>query len=296
MSGSPKRCHEESENCQYPHEGVEEEEEEGVETQNDGYGVSTTHLNCKNFKPELHNKRVDLILRRNGEYEETNQKESVAEKRGRRFEKELDGGMEVDHYGIQPRKKMQRSKGFPHVRFCADINRVNYSMAKISRQPSSIASRVLGVSFLYVPLKLLAITGKAEALSIVSHPRSFTETSRATPVSRPPTAMVVNARPLKRMKSRVTADLYDFLTFPSSVSSFASGPFRTNVRAFLSKHAILPPPSSLFPHLLTSQILFRVGDLDSPDSLARVVCLDIIEEDVAISRSIYCDQCRVVGE
>lgn len=109
--------------------------------------------------------------------------------------------------------------------------------------------------------------------------------------------MVVNVRPLKRMKSRVTADLYDFLTFPSLESVSANEPFRTNVRAFLSKYAMLPPPSSLFPHLLTWQIQFRVGDAaEGPDWLPTVVCLDIIEEDVAISRSVYCDQCRVVGE
>uniref|UniRef100_A0A5B6YRI8 Zinc finger PHD-type domain-containing protein n=2 Tax=Davidia involucrata TaxID=16924 RepID=A0A5B6YRI8_DAVIN len=107
--------------------------------------------------------------------------------------------------------------------------------------------------------------------------------------------MVVNGRPLKRMKRRVTADLNDFLTFPSGDAS-AVGSFRTSVRAFLSKHAILPPPSSLFPHLLTWQILFRVGDLtDGPDSSSSVVCLDVVEEDVARSRSVYCDQCRVVG-
>nr|GMC66764.1 PHD finger protein At1g33420 [Ipomoea batatas] len=115
--------------------------------------------------------------------------------------------------------------------------------------------------------------------------------------------MVVSGRPMKRMKRRVTADLYDFLTFPSpsdGVSSHAgsgAGPFRTNVRAFLSMHALLPPPSSLFPHLLTWQILFRVGDLTESggDSSPAVVYLDIVEEDVARSRSVYCDHCRVVG-
>lgn len=112
--------------------------------------------------------------------------------------------------------------------------------------------------------------------------------------------MVVNGRPLKRMKRRVTADLHDFFTFPSAGTgtgagpSGATGPFRTNVRDFLSKHALLPPPSSLFPHLLVWQVLFRAGDLtNGPDS---VVYLDIVEEDVARSRSVYCDQCRVVGE
>lgn len=109
--------------------------------------------------------------------------------------------------------------------------------------------------------------------------------------------MVVNGRPLKRMKRRVTADLNDFLTFPSGDSP-VDGPFRTSVRSFLAKHALLPPPSSLLPQLLTRQILFRVGDPAelSPDSAPATVCLDVVEENVARSRSVYCDQCRVVGE
>lgn len=116
------------------------------------------------------------------------------------------------------------------------------------------------------------------------------------------TDMVVNGRPLKRMKRRVTADLHDFLTFPSiDGSGSGSGPtepFRVNIRTFLSHHALLPPPSSLFPHLLTWQILFRVGDVNDGTELSTpvTVCLDVVEEDVARSRSVYCDQCRVVGE
>ncbi|KAJ0041362.1 hypothetical protein Pint_27565 [Pistacia integerrima] len=110
--------------------------------------------------------------------------------------------------------------------------------------------------------------------------------------------MVVNGRPLKRMKRRVTADLHDFLTFPS-IDGSGSGPtepFRVSVRTFLSHHALLPPPSSLFPHLLTWQIQFRVGDFTDGTELSPVtVCLDVVEEDVARSRSVYCDQCRVVG-
>ncbi|KAH6833828.1 hypothetical protein C2S53_009837 [Perilla frutescens var. hirtella] len=111
--------------------------------------------------------------------------------------------------------------------------------------------------------------------------------------------MVVNGRPTKRLvKRRVTADLSDFLTFPSAgdlESPAAAKPFRTAVGAFLTKHALLPPPSSLFPHLLTWKILFRVGDLAGDDGGPAVVCLDVVEEDVARSRSVYCDQCRVVG-
>lgn len=107
----------------------------------------------------------------------------------------------------------------------------------------------------------------------------------------------MNGRPMKRLKRRVTADLNDFLRFPEEGNIAGSGPFRTTVKAFLSKHALLPPPSSLFPHLMTWQIRFRVGDLtDGDDSFPSVVCLDVIEEDVARSRSVYCDQCRVVGE
>ncbi|GLT26666.1 hypothetical protein SLA2020_017150 [Shorea laevis] len=112
--------------------------------------------------------------------------------------------------------------------------------------------------------------------------------------------MVVNGGPMKRMKSRVTADLYDFLTFPSSApgSGFLL-PFRANIKTFLARHALVPPPSSLFPYLMTWQMLFRVGDVvtmdASPDSFPTTVCLDVVEEDVARSRSVYCDQCRVVG-
>ncbi|CAI9090444.1 OLC1v1025220C1 [Oldenlandia corymbosa var. corymbosa] len=121
--------------------------------------------------------------------------------------------------------------------------------------------------------------------------------------------MVVNGRPLKRLKRRVTADLNDFLTFPASGDSSpvdtpaGSGPFRTCVQAFLARHALIPHASSLFPlfpHLMTRQVLFRVGDLTLPDiggssPSPAVVCLDVVEEDVTRSRSVYCDQCRVVG-
>ncbi|XP_065849593.1 PHD finger protein At1g33420-like [Euphorbia lathyris] len=107
--------------------------------------------------------------------------------------------------------------------------------------------------------------------------------------------MVVNGRPLKRMKRRVTADLCDFLTFPSGFES-PRGPFRSNIKVFLTEHALFPPPSTLFPHLMTWQISFRVGDMtEGLDSTPAVVSLDIVEEDVAKSRSVYCDHCRVVG-
>ncbi|XP_047310921.1 PHD finger protein At1g33420 [Impatiens glandulifera] len=108
--------------------------------------------------------------------------------------------------------------------------------------------------------------------------------------------MVVNGRSMKRMKRRVTADLSNFHTFPSTGDA-SVGPFRNSVRAFLSSHATLPPPASLFPDLLPWQILLRVGDLSSEgvDSPPAIICLDVVEEDVAGSVSVYCDQCRVVG-
>ncbi|XP_021734725.1 PHD finger protein At1g33420-like [Chenopodium quinoa] len=111
--------------------------------------------------------------------------------------------------------------------------------------------------------------------------------------------MVVNARSLKRMKRRVTAEFPDFLSFPAPGSGqrIAGAPFRSNIKAFLARHALLPPPSSLLPHLVTWQVLFRAGDSpESPvNSSPPVVCVDVVEEDVARSRSVYCDQCRVVG-
>ena len=105
------------------------------------------------------------------------------------------------------------------------------------------------------------------------------------------------------MKRRVTADLYDFLTFPAAGDSFCGGgaavePFRKGIQSFLTDHARITFPPSLFPSLMTWQILFRVGELvDGPDLSPAMVTLDIVEEDVTRSRSsVYCDQCRVVGE
>ncbi|XP_004512621.1 PHD finger protein At1g33420-like isoform X2 [Cicer arietinum] len=108
---------------------------------------------------------------------------------------------------------------------------------------------------------------------------------------------VTGEKLLNRPKRKPT---FDFHTFPPpSEVNFSGEPFRTNVRSFLTKHALLPPQSALFPHLLTWQIMFRIGGDDSnavvEDGLEPVVCLDVVEEDVARSRSVYCDQCRVVG-
>ena len=104
------------------------------------------------------------------------------------------------------------------------------------------------------------------------------------------------------MKRRVTVDLHDFLTFPSAVDGISvelDGPFRSNVRSFLSKHARMPSmfAPALFPHLMTWQIAFRIGESNGQDAtIEPVVALDVVEEDVTASRSVYCDHCRVVGE
>ncbi|KAL6976546.1 hypothetical protein U1Q18_025337, partial [Sarracenia purpurea var. burkii] len=59
----------------------------------------------------------------------------------------------------------------------------------------------------------------------------------------------------------------------------------TSVRAFLA----LSPPADVAD-------LFRIGDLtaDDPNGSPTVVCLDVVE-DVARSRSVYCEQCRIIG-
>ncbi|KAL9269842.1 PHD finger protein-like protein [Drosera capensis] len=108
--------------------------------------------------------------------------------------------------------------------------------------------------------------------------------------------MVVNARSVTPiMKRRVTADLPDIHTFPSSSTSSSSiraAPFRVRVIEFLRKHAASPPPSSLSPKLMCLQVLLRIGEAEDQ----VVVGLDVVEEEVArSSRSVYCDQCRVVG-
>ncbi|KAK6937936.1 Zinc finger, PHD-finger [Dillenia turbinata] len=104
--------------------------------------------------------------------------------------------------------------------------------------------------------------------------------------------MVVNDRPLKRIKRRPLADLQDFHSFPAAGDDVV--PFREGVQRFLSKHAGAPLPSSLFSKLLIWQIMLNISS--SGDDLSpQIAALDVVEEDVTRSRSIYCDQCRVVG-
>ncbi|XP_020106701.1 PHD finger protein At1g33420-like [Ananas comosus] len=117
--------------------------------------------------------------------------------------------------------------------------------------------------------------------------------------------MTVHGRPLKRAKLRVTADLCDFLAFPAGGGvEFFRGPFRENVRAFLSRRArIAPPPRAASAtaaeseRLVTWRIAFRVGKMDGgfAQDAAAAVELDVVEEDVARSSKIYCEHCRVTG-
>jgi hypothetical protein len=97
--------------------------------------------------------------------------------------------------------------------------------------------------------------------------------------------MTVNPRPAKRIKRRVTADLCDFSTFASSLDQPYTGPFRINVKQFLSRYA-----------LMRWQMNFRVRQSRRATSDPLVVTLDVVEEDVASCQKIYCEHCRVVGQ
>lgn len=105
-----------------------------------------------------------------------------------------------------------------------------------------------------------------------------------------------------RRSNRISADLYDFTTFPAEEingDSTTLPPFRDGVRTFLATHArVTFPPSTLFSSLMTWQIMLRPGDsTDGSDLSSKLVSLDVVEEDVTrSSRSVYCDHCRVVGE
>ncbi|BAC07324.1 putative male sterility 1 protein [Oryza sativa Japonica Group] len=113
--------------------------------------------------------------------------------------------------------------------------------------------------------------------------------------------MVVNSRPLKRARTRVEAR--DFAGFPPAGDGGAAGTFREAVRGFLARYARLLPLPSIFspaaaaapPHLLTWRVSLRVGEEGDEEGGGGAVELNVVEEDVLRSRSVYCDQCRVVG-
>ena len=114
--------------------------------------------------------------------------------------------------------------------------------------------------------------------------------------------MVVNGRPLKRARAR--AEARDIAGFPAAGDGGAAGTFREAVRGFLAKHARLLPLPSIFspaaaaapPHLLIWRVSLRVGEAGEEETGGGRVELNVVEEDVLRSRSVYCDQCRVVGE
>ena len=113
---------------------------------------------------------------------------------------------------------------------------------------------------------------------------------------------MVNGRPLKRARARVEAR--DIAGFPAAGDGGAAGTFREAVRGFLAKHARLLPLPSIFspaaaaapPHLLIWRVSLRVGEAGEEETGGGRVELNVVEEDVLRSRSVYCDQCRVVGE
>ncbi|EOA37671.1 hypothetical protein CARUB_v10012280mg [Capsella rubella] len=123
-------------------------------------------------------------------------------------------------------------------------------------------------------------------------------------------AVMNGGRAAKRARrcNRISADLYDFSTFPSpeeinnggDSTTAALPPFRDGIRTFLATHArVTFPPSTLFSSLVTWQIMLRPGDSTGDggsDLSSRLISLDVVEEDVTrSSRSVYCDHCRVVG-
>ncbi|KAM1005427.1 hypothetical protein ACFX13_002404 [Malus domestica] len=107
--------------------------------------------------------------------------------------------------------------------------------------------------------------------------------------------MVINDRPPKHARTRVTVDLPDFFAFPPLQNDGVDPlPFRDSVRRFLICHThVTCTSSSLFLTLVMSQILLQVGHLGDRTA---VLPLDVVEEDVTRSRrSVYYDQCLVVG-
>ncbi|ERM99751.1 hypothetical protein AMTRI_Chr11g102060 [Amborella trichopoda] len=106
--------------------------------------------------------------------------------------------------------------------------------------------------------------------------------------------MAVNTRPFKKPKRRVIADLVPFHEFQATVAGFSGdfdGPFRSNIKAFISKFS-QSSPFSPYIYFITWHIMFRVFDQCGDE---KVITLSIVEEDVRHSKYVYCDHCRVVG-
>ncbi|XP_074558511.1 PHD finger protein At1g33420-like [Curcuma longa] len=100
----------------------------------------------------------------------------------------------------------------------------------------------------------------------------------------------------------VTAAPFDLVTFPDDDGAVGlDGPFRENIRLLLSLHGRpLAPPSD--PRVLVHRLrrsaasahLEGGSDDGHEGTPAPDVELYVLEEDVLRSKSIYCDQCRVV--
>ncbi|MFS7935427.1 putative cytochrome P450 [Helianthus anomalus] len=103
------------------------------------------------------------------------------------------------------------------------------------------------------PLQLSSVTD--------SHPCNFLFRNRLSPLQLPNYSNPNSPSNLQiftdlRSKSKNFRSIHLDLIFNIT----AAEPFRTDVRTFLLRHALLPPLSSLIPHLLKWQMLFRVGE------------------------------------
>jgi hypothetical protein len=109
---------------------------------------------------------------------------------------------------------------------------------------------------------------------------------------RPSDLIIPRGSPIELINPRGVLDL-DTLAAEGDVGR----PFRESVRAFLSRYgkmtplasiSILSPPAAPSAnHLLTWRMLIRTSGTE--------VQLTVVDEDVVRSKSVYCDQCRVVG-
>ncbi|XP_024031601.1 PHD finger protein At1g33420 isoform X2 [Morus notabilis] len=92
----------------------------------------------------------------------------------------------------------------------------------------------------------------------------------------------------RRRLCRSELDVPDFKEFPPPQSE-GQKPFRDSIKEFLSRHAQLALPPSLFPSLLSWRLSLRLSSV--------AVALHVVEEDVtSSSRSLYCDHCRVLAQ
>lgn len=104
------------------------------------------------------------------------------------------------------------------------------------------------------------------------------------------------SRPFKRVK-RVVADYYSFHSFGTSACPAGDrtlvGPFRSNIKTFLLSYAEGPLPLKISsPSFIQRwRVRLRLDDQDEDVFIA----LNIVEEQVKRSDSVYCNHCSVVA-